>query len=617
MHLANVDWLVLATYGILAIGIGLLSARRAGRGAADFFLSGRSAPWWLLGISMVATTFSTDTPNLVADITRRNGVAGNWVWWAFLLTGMTTTFVYAGLWRRSGLLTDLEFYEIRYSGKPAAFLRGFRAVYLGVLFNVMVMASVTLAAIKIAGVLLGWSPVTTVVIASVITVTVAAVGGLRSVLATDLLLFAAAMTGSVAAAVFALRHPSVGGLSNLLTHPEVAPRLAMMPDFRNLEVLVPLFIIPLAVQWWAAWYPGAEPGGGGYIAQRMLAAKDENHAIGATLFFNLAHYALRPWPWLLVALASIVVFPDLAALREAFPAVAPNVIGHDLAYPAMLTFVPAGWLGLVVGSLAAAYVSTISTHLNWGSSYIAHDFYRRFLKPDASEKRVVLVGRLATVTLMVLAALLALRLTNALQAFGILLQIGAGTGLLFLLRWFWWRINAWAEIAAMVVSFGIASFFFLQHGLRIREIEALISEGMTRTAAEASLPSLASWQELLIGVVLTTVIWALVALLTRPTAEVTLRSFYRKTRPGGPGWRAVVARAEAEGESLGSEDSAWEVPRGIVCMLTATATVYAALFATGSFLYGRLVPGIALVTLGVIAGALTLGLWRPSKKRIS
>ena len=617
MHLAHIDWIVLATYGILAIGIGLLSARRAGRGAADFFLSGRSAPWWLLGISMVATTFSTDTPNLVADITRRNGVAGNWVWWAFLLTGMTTTFVYAGLWRRSGLLTDLEFYEIRYSGKPAAFLRGFRAVYLGVLFNVMVMASVTLAAIKIASVLLGWSPVTTVVIASVITVTVAAVGGLRSVLATDLLLFAAAMTGSVAAAVFALRHPSVGGLSNLLTHPEVAPRLAMMPDFRNLEVLVPLFIIPLAVQWWAAWYPGAEPGGGGYIAQRMLAAKDENHAIGATLFFNLAHYALRPWPWLLVALASIVVFPDLAALREAFPAVAPNVIGHDLAYPAMLTFVPAGWLGLVVGSLAAAYVSTISTHLNWGSSYIAHDFYRRFLKPDASEKRVVLVGRLATVTLMVLAALLALRLTNALQAFGILLQIGAGTGLLFLLRWFWWRINAWAEIAAMVVSFGIASFFFLQHGLRIREIEALISEGMTRTAAEASLPSLASWQELLIGVVLTTVIWALVALLTRPTAEVTLRSFYRKTRPGGPGWRAVVARAEAEGESLVSEDSAWEVPRGIVCMLTATATVYAALFATGSFLYGRLVPGIALVTLGVIAGALTLGLWRPSKKRIS
>jgi len=617
LHLAHIDWIVLATYGILAIGIGLLSARRAGRGAADFFLSGRSAPWWLLGISMVATTFSTDTPNLVADITRRNGVAGNWVWWAFLLTGMTTTFVYAGLWRRSGLLTDLEFYEIRYSGKPAAFLRGFRAVYLGVLFNVMVMASVTLAAIKIASVLLGWSPVTTVVIASVITVTVAAVGGLRSVLATDLLLFAAAMTGSVAAAVFALRHPSVGGLSNLLTHPEVAPRLAMMPDFRNLEVLVPLFIIPLAVQWWAAWYPGAEPGGGGYIAQRMLAAKDENHAIGATLFFNLAHYALRPWPWLLVALASIVVFPDLAALREAFPAVAPNVIGHDLAYPAMLTFVPAGWLGLVVGSLAAAYVSTISTHLNWGSSYIAHDFYRRFLKPDASEKRVVLVGRLATVTLMVLAALLALRLTNALQAFGILLQIGAGTGLLFLLRWFWWRINAWAEIAAMVVSFGIASFFFLQHGLRTREIEALISEGMTRTAAEASLPSLASWQELLIGVVLTTVIWTLVALLTRPTAEVTLRSFYRKTRPGGPGWRAVVARAEAEGESLGSEDSAWEVPRGIVCMLTATATVYAALFATGSFLYGRLVPGIALVTLGVIAGALTLGLWRPSKKRIS
>lgn len=614
MHLANVDWLVLATYGILAVGIGLLAARRAGRGAADFFLSGRSAPWWLLGISMVATTFSTDTPNLVADITRRNGVAGNWVWWAFLLTGMTTTFVYAGLWRRSGLLTDLEFYEIRYSGRPAAFLRGFRAVYLGVIFNVLVMASVTLAAIKIASVLFGWSPVATVMIASVITVTVAAVGGLRSVLVTDLLLFAAAMTGSVAAAVFALRHPQVGGLSNLLTHPDVAPRLAMMPDFRNLEVLIPLFIIPLAVQWWAAWYPGAEPGGGGYIAQRMLAARNEEHATGATLFFNLAHYALRPWPWLLVALASIVVFPDLAALREAFPAVAPSVIGHDLAYPAMLTFVPAGWLGLVVGSLAAAYVSTISTHLNWGSSYIAHDFYRRFLNPDASEQRVVLVGRLATVALMVLAALLALRLTNALQAFGILLQIGAGTGLLFLLRWFWWRINAWAEITAMVVSFGVASIFFLRHLMRQGKIEALIAEGISRQTAEVMLPTLASWQELLIGVVATTLAWGLVALWTRPTAEATLRSFYRRTRPGGPGWRVVVARANAEGESLAPEGEGWEVPRGILCMLTATATVYATLFATGWFFYGRPGPAVALAVVAILGGVSTFRLWNPSKR---
>ncbi len=613
MHLANIDWLVLATYGAGTLTIGLLAARKAGRGATEFFLSGRSAPWWLIGVSMVATTFSTDTPNLVADITRRNGVGGNWVWWAFLLTGMTTTFVYAGLWRRSGVLTDLEFYEIRYSGRPAAFLRGFRAVYLGVLFNVMVMASVTLAAIKIAGVLFGWSPVVTVVIAAVITVTVSAAGGLRSVLFTDLLLFAAAMTGSVAAAVFSLRHPQVGGLSGLLAHPEVSSKLALVPDLRDPAVAIPLFIIPLAVQWWAAWYPGAEPGGGGYVAQRMLTARSEKHAIGATLFFNLAHYALRPWPWLLVALASIIVFPDLASLREAFPAVAPNVVGHDLAYPAMLTFVPAGWLGLIVGSLAAAYVSTISTHLNWGSSYLAHDFYRRFLRPDASERQLVLVGRIATVGLMVLAALLALQLKNALQAFGILLQIGAGTGLLFLLRWFWWRINAWTEIVAMVVSFGAAAIFFSLHAIRDGRIETLINEGLTRAAAEARLPALALWQELLIGVGVTTVAWWLVAMFSPPTAESKLRSFYRRTRPGGPGWRTVILKAKADGESLEAEGKDWEVPRGILCMLIATLTVYATLFATGWFFYGRLGPAISLALIAIIGGITTLRLWNPSK----
>jgi len=613
MHLDTVDWLVLASYGAITLIVGLVAARKAGQGAAEFFLSGRSAPWWLLGFSMVATTFSTDTPNLVADITRTNGVSGNWVWWAFLLTGMTTTFVYAGLWRRSGILTDLEFYEIRYSGRPAAFLRGFRAVYLGVIFNVTVMASVTLAAIKIAGVLFGWSPVATVVIASTVAVLVSVAGGLRSVLFTDLLLFVAAMAGSVAAAVFSLRLPEVGGLTGLFTHPEVASRLALLPDLRDPSVLIPLFVIPLAVQWWAAWYPGAEPGGGGYVAQRMLAARSERHATGATLFFNLAHYALRPWPWLLVALASIVVFPDLASLRQAFPAVAPNVVGHDLAYPAMLTFVPAGWLGLVVGSLAAAYVSTISTHLNWGASYLSHDVYRRFLQPDATEKRVVLVGRLVTALLMVLAALLALQLENALQAFGILLQIGAGTGLLFLLRWFWWRINAWAEITAMVVSFGVAMTFFARHAVRARELEALVAGGMSRAAAETSLPALAGWQELLIGVAVTTLAWGLVALVTRPTAESKLRSFCRLTKPGGPGWRTVVARAAADGDQLAPEGEGWEVPRGMLCMVTATVTVYSLLFATGWFLYGGPVAGAALAAVAAVGGVVTMRLWRPSR----
>ena len=401
---ALIDWLVVASYFAAVLAVGFWAARQAGRSTTQFFLSGRSMPWWLLGVSMVATTFSTDTPNLVTDIVRTGSVAGNWMWWAFLLTGMLTVFVYARLWRRSGVLTDLEFYELRYSGKPAAFLRGFRAVYLGVFFNVMVMATVTLAAIKIGGVIFGLPPLATVVVASSVTVIFSTAGGFRAVVLTDFLLFIVAMIGSIAAAVVAVGHPKVGGLEGLFANPAVRERMALLPDFSDTDTLVPLIIVPLAVQWWASWYPGAEPGGGGYVAQRMLAARTEGHAIGATLFFNVAHYALRPWPWILVALASIVVFPDLESLRQAFPAVAPAAVRHDLAYPAMLTFLPVGWLGLVVGSLAAAYMSTISTHLNWGSSYVIHDFYRRFVRPAASERELVRVGRLSTVVLMVLSA---------------------------------------------------------------------------------------------------------------------------------------------------------------------------------------------------------------------
>ncbi len=543
MILANIDLAVLAAYFGVTLFIGLWVARKAGSSSSEFFLSGRSMPWWLLGMSMVATTFSTDTPNLVADITRTSGVAGNWVWWAFLLTGMLTTFVYAALWRRSGVLTDVEFYEIRYSGKAAAFLRGFRALYLGVFFNVMVMASVTLAAIKIGAVILHWSALQTVGVALLVTVIFSTAGGLRGVLLTDSLLFVVAMTGSIAAAVVAVRHPAVGGLGELMRNPAVADRLDLLPDFTDPTALVPMFLIPIAVQWWAAWYPGAEPGGGGYIAQRMLAAKTESHATGATLFFNVAHYALRPWPWILVALASLVVFPDLESLRETFPHVDPSVVRDDLAYPAMLTFLPAGLLGLVVGSLAAAYMSTISTHLNWGSSYVVNDFYRRFVRPEATEKELVRVGRVSTVTLVVLAAALALQLENALQAFQILLQIGAGTGLLFLLRWFWWRINAWSEISAMVISFLVAMGFFIQHKLESRQIEDLVSQGMERAAAAAQVGRMPAWQELLVGVAVTTIGWILVTLVTRPTEDSVLISFYRLTRPGGPGWSRIVAKA--------------------------------------------------------------------------
>ena len=593
MILNRVDILLILGYFALTVGIGLLAARRAGRSSSEFFLSGRSMPWWLLGMSMVATTFSTDTPNLVTDLTRTGGVSSNWVWWAFLLTGMLTAFVYAKLWRRSGVMTDIEFYELRYSGKVAAFLRGFRAIYLGVFFNIMVMASVTLAAIKIGGVMLHWSPLQTVGIAILVTVIFSAAGGLRGVLWTDALLFVVAMSGSIAAAFYALRHPAVGGLSGLLENELVTDKLSLLPDFSDPALAVPFFLIPLAVQWWAAWYPGAEPGGGGYIAQRMLAAKDERHATAATLFFNVAHYALRPWPWILVALASLVVFPDLESLASAFPHIDPKVLRHDLAYPAMLTFLPHGLLGLVVGSLAAAYMSTISTHLNWGSSYIVNDCYRRFIRPDADERELVRVGRISTVVLMVLAASLALQLENALQAFQILLQIGAGTGLLFILRWFWWRINAWSEIAAMVVSFSVALAFFLQH----------------RAAARTGGSTLESWQELLVGVALTTVAWILVTFLTRPTDESQLRSFYKKTRPGGPGWTAVVDRAAEAGEPIAAGDAEWDVPSGLMAMLAGCFAVYSALFAVGHWIYGNYLLGTGLATIAVIASLLLVRAW--------
>ena len=585
MRLTTLDWLIIGLYFAVALAVGVAAARRAGRSTGEFFLSGRTMPWWLLGTSMVATTFSTDTPNLVTDIVRQRGVAGNWAWWAFLLTGMLTVFVYARLWRRAGVMTDLEFYEIRYGGKPAAFLRGFRAIYLGVFFNVMIMATVTLAAIKIAGVLLGTSALTTIVVAGGVTVAFSALGGLTGVLLTDFLLFIVAMVGSIAAAVVAVRHPDVGGLDGLLSSEAVAGRLSMLPDFSDPAAFVPLFIIPLAVQWWSVWYPGAEPGGGGYVAQRMLSARDETDAAAATLLFNGAHYALRPWPWILVALASLVVFPTLDSIQAAFPALPPGILGHDLAYPAMLTFLPAGLLGLVVASLAAAYMSTISTHLNWGSSYVVHDVWRRFVDRDAGERTLVGVGRVTTVLLMVLAAGVALWLENALQAFQILLQIGAGTGLLFILRWFWWRINAYAEITAMVVSFAVAFAF------------------------EVLQPPIGASMRLVLGVAITTVAWVAVTLVTRPTDTATLRRFYRLARPGGPGWRRVAARAAAEGEPFPDPATDWTVPRGILAMLAGCLAVYSALFATGYWIYGSFGIAAALTVVAAVSAVTLARIW--------
>ena len=574
MILVWYDWAIIASFLVASLAIGFAVRRRAGRDSSAFFLSGRKVPWWLLGVSMVATTFSTDTPNLVTEIVRTNGVAGNWVWWAFLITGMCTCFLYARLWRRSGVFTDLEFYELRYSGKAAAAVRAFRAVYLGVFFNVVVIALVTLAAIKIGAVTLGFSPLQTVIVAGAVTVAFSALGGFLGVVITDLVLFVVSMTGAIAAAWVALSLPEVGGLANLLDSPQVTSRLRFFPDLSDTDLVVSLLVIPLAVQWWSVWYPGSEPGGGGYVAQRMLAARNERDATGAVLLFQAAHYAIRPWPWIVVALASLVVFPDLDAIRDAFPHIEAGIVGDDLAYPAMLTFLPSGLLGIVLASLVSAYMSTVSTQLNWGASYVVNDFYRRFVAPQADERRLVLAGRLTTAALMVLSGSLALYLESALQAFNVLLTIGAGTGLLFLLRWFWWRISAYSEIAAMAVSFAAALYFQF-----------------------AELPDWSSHERLIGGIAVTTLGWILATYLCPATDPAVLRRFYRKIQPSGPGWKPVRASLGADTPTR-SDD---RIPRSLLNVLLGCIGIYALLFAIGSAIYGETVRAAVLVAVSVSA----------------
>jgi SSS family solute:Na+ symporter len=573
VRLDTLDWIIVAAVLTVSLSIGILVSRRAGASSSSFFLSGRSMPWWLLGTSMVATTFSTDTPNLVAEIVRTNGVSGNWIWWAFLITGMVTCFLYARLWRRSGAMTDLEFYELRYSGRGAVFLRVFRALYLGVLFNIMTMALVSLAAIKIGAVILGLTPIQTLLIAGTVTLIFSTLGGFLGVVLTDLILFAISMTGAILAAWVALSLPEVNGLQNLLAHPDVATKLSFIPDFSNMEVALAVFIVPLAVQWWSVWYPGSEPGGGGYVAQRMLAARTERDAIRAVLLFQVAHYAIRPWPWILVALASIVVFPDLDSIRVAFPHIDSDVVGHDMAYPAMLTFLPSGLLGLVFASLIAAYMSTMSSQVNWGASYIVNDFYKRIVNPDASEKQLVFVGRVSTVVLLVAAGLFALLLESAIQGFNILLSIGAGTGLLFLLRWFWWRINAASEIVAMVVSFLAALYFQF-----------------------ADLPGWSPYLKLISGIGVTTVAWVLAAYIGPRTDAKVLEKFCRELRPQGPGWSAVRKHMPASGDGETGDN----IPRALLNVFVGCVSVYASLFGVGYTLYGQYVPAVVLLLIGTV-----------------
>lgn len=576
MILSSLDWFIVGAYFIFSLIIGIWASKQAGKDTKSFFLAGQNMPWWLLGVSMVATTFSTDTPNLVTDLVRQNGVSGNWSWWAFLLTGMLTVFIYAKLWRRSGVLTDIEFYELRYSGKAAAFLRGFRALYLGLVFNVLVMGTVSLAAVKFGEIVLGLPGWLTLSIACSITLIYSTMGGLKAVIITDFIQFTLAMIGSIWGMLYILGLPEIGGLSNLVSHVNVVEKISLFPDFSDPNTWVPVLLVPLAVQWWASYYPGSEPGGGGYIAQRMFSAKDEKNAVGATFLFNVAHYALRPWPWILIALSSLIVFPELSDIQKAFPNLPSDKLGHDVAYPAMLTLLPSGLLGLVAASLIAAFMSTMSTQLNLGASYLVNDFYHRFIKPNASQSELVKAARIFTVISIILGSGLGLLLTSAGQAFTLLLMIGAGTGLIYILRWFWWRINAYTEIVAMISSILIAGYFnFTDSGL----------EG---------------WQKIVIGSILTTIVWVLATYFTPPEDEETLRNFVKKVNPGGPGWANYSDGRSAE---------PWPIPKGILSMILGSIAVYGILLGVGQLIYNDS-TGFLLISISIIA---SVGLFRTWK----
>lgn len=590
IELSVIDKIIIVFFFVLVLTIGFAVSKRSSKNTSEYFLSGRTLPWWLLGLSMVATTFSTDTPNLVTDIVRTNGVSGNWVWWVFLLTGLLTVFVYAKLWRRSDVATDMEFYELRYSGKAGRFLRGFRSVYLGIIFNVLAMAGVTLAAIKIGAIMLDLSAIETVLYAGGVTLIFSTAGGFRGVVYTDFILFFTAMAGSIGAAIYLVNLPEVGGVSSIMSNEAISEKISMFPDLSDKETLWTLLIIPFAVQWWSSWYPGAEPGGGGYIAQRMLAAKNENHALGATLFFNVMHYALRPWPWIIVALASLIVYPDLASLSEAFPNISEDKLGQDLAYPAMLTLLPTGLLGLVLASLISAYMSTISTHLNWGSSYVVNDFYLQLINKNASQKELVNVGRFSVVILMIISSVIAILLTNALQLFDIILMFGAGTGSIFILRWFWWRINAWSEIAAMLSS-GIISI-------------ALTNESLFNLIFNDD--GFPAYMKFPFIVLVTTSIWLIVTFITPADEKETLIKFYKKTKPGGPGWNKIK-----EHITMSDEKEEWIVPKGIICMIIGCLTIYSALFSTGYFIYGEIISALIFLLVTIVSG---LFLFKNAKK---
>ncbi|MDX2151028.1 MAG: sodium:solute symporter family protein [Bryobacteraceae bacterium] len=577
MQLTALDWSFVALYFILNLAVGFYYKSRAGKSVNEFFLSGRDVPWWLAGTSMVATTFAADTPLAVTGMVARYGVAGNWLWWNFVASGMLTVFFYARLWRRSGVMTDIEFSEIRYAGKPAAILRGFRALYLGIPINCIVLGWVNLAMVKILMLILGVDKVTALaLVMGLIAVTsfISTLSGLWGVLVTDVLQFVIKMGMVIVLAVAAVN--AVGGIDGLkeklaavdLTR-GVAPGqpgsvLSFVPDLDSPWMPMLTFLVYISLNWWATWYPGAEPGGGGYIAQRMLCAKDEKHSLLATLWFNIAHYAIRPWPWILTGLASLVLYPGLADPETGYIRV-------------MIDHLPPSLRGLMVAAFAAAYMSTIATQLNWGASYIVNDFYRRFLKPESTERHLVAVSQVATVLLTVVSAVVTFYMDSIAGAWKLLIVTGAGTGGVLLLRWYWWRINAYSEIAAMASAFVVSVAMQTAFGL------------------DSDKPIDFAWI-MIITVGITTAVWLLATFLTRPEPMETLTAFYRRTTPSAAGWGPVARLApdvKAGGGGL----------RNLVDWIAGCVLIYGALFGTGKLLLKEYGTGAAMLAVAAVAGA--------------
>lgn len=539
----KLDFLIIAAFFVVLLLIPAITALRSkGKGAKEYFKSSNSMPWWLIGFSMVAATTSTNSANLFTEIIRRDGISGNWTWWAFLLTGLLTVFVYSKLWMRSGATTDISFYELRYSGKPAAFLRGFRAVYLGVIYNLVVMATVLLGAIKIGVVLFGVPAWVILLVTGVISFVYSCLSGIRGTIYTDFFLFAVVMIGAFVVMHFSVNNPAVGGWSSLMSNADISSRLSFFPDFSNKDALIAIFIIPVAVQWWNVWYSGSEPGGGGYIVQRMLTAKNSKHAVAGTLFFNVLNYALRPWPWYIAALASLLIFPNLDSIAAALPGVDASLIRDDMAYPALIKIVPNGWVGLVAASLMGALFSTIAAQISMGANYVTNDVWKRFVHKDASDREMILVARGASLVLIVLGCIMAPFIGSAKSGFDLMVQIGAGTGIIFLLRWFWMRINAWTEIVAMIVSFLAAVFFQL--------IWPLISSS-----------PLLFWEKLLWTILVTTIAWLAATFLTKPEDGEVIARFKSLVR--------------ADGRDVG---------KGLLKMFVASIAIFATMWGIGKLI---------------------------------